>query len=49
VNHQPEFTAACLGQSANKAAFDGAISLAWTAIDAATDPALREHLLSTAL
>jgi amidohydrolase len=46
VNHQPEFAAACIGRSASKAALDGAIAMAWTAIDAATDPELREHLLS---
>ncbi len=46
VNHQPEFAAACVGPSANKAVLDGAISMAWTAIDAATRPEIREHLLS---
>ncbi len=46
VNHQAEFAAACLGPSAEQAVFDGALGMAWTAIDAATDPALREHLLS---
>jgi hypothetical protein len=46
VNHQPEFTAACVGPSANRALLDGAISMAWTAIDAATMPEIREPLLS---
>jgi amidohydrolase len=46
VNHQPEFTAACVGPSAAKAVLDGAISMAWTAIDAATVPEIREPLLS---
>jgi amidohydrolase len=46
VNHQPEFAAACMGPSANKAVLDGAISMAWTAIDAATVPEIREALLS---
>ncbi len=46
VNHQAEFAAACLGPSAEKAVFDGAIGLAWTVIDAATDPQLRDHLLT---
>ena len=46
VNHQPEFAAACVGRSATKAALDGAIAMAWTAIDAATQPELRDHLLS---
>ncbi len=48
VNHQAEFAAACLGPSAEQAVFDGALGMAWTAIDAATDPALHEHLLSRA-
>ncbi len=46
VNHQKEFTAACITASADAAVRDGAVALAWTAIDAATDPALRAHLLS---
>jgi len=48
VNHQAEFAAACLGPSAEQAVFDGALGMAWTAIDAATDPALRDHLLTRA-
>ena len=48
VNHQAEFAAACLGPSAEQAVFDGALGMAWTAIDAATDPALRAHLLARA-
>jgi amidohydrolase len=46
VNHQHEFAAACITASADAAVRDGALALAWTAIDAATDPALRERLLS---
>jgi amidohydrolase len=46
VNHQPEFAAACVGASATKALLDGAISMAWTAIDSATRPELRESLLT---
>ncbi len=46
VNHQAEFAAACLGPSAEQAVFDGALGLAWTAVDAATDVELREHLLA---
>jgi amidohydrolase len=46
VNHQHEFAAACVTPSADAAVRDGALALAWTAIDAATDPALRERLLS---
>jgi amidohydrolase len=45
VNHQHEFAAACITASADAAVRDGALALAWTAIDAATDPALRERLL----
>ncbi len=45
VNHQPEFAAACITPSADAAVRDGAVALAWTAIDAATDPGLRERLL----
>lgn len=45
VNHQREFAAACITPSADAAVRDGAIALAWTAIDAASDPALRARLL----
>jgi amidohydrolase len=48
VNHQREFAAACVTASADAAVRDGAVALAWTAIDAATDPALRERLLAHA-
>ena len=46
VNHQPEFTAACATPAADQAVFDGAVAMAWTAIDAATDGALRDRLLA---
>ena len=46
VNHQREFAAACVTASADAAVRDGAVALAWTAIDAATDPALRERLIA---
>jgi len=46
VNHQPEFAAACVGPSAERAMIDGAIAMAWCAVDAGTDPDLREHLYS---
>jgi len=36
VNHQPEFTAACITPTADRALLDGAIALAWTATDLAT-------------
>jgi amidohydrolase len=44
VNHQRAFTAACTTPSADRAVFDGALAMAWTGIDAATDPVLRAHL-----
>jgi len=46
VNHQPEFAEACVGASAEEALVDGAIAMAWTAIDAATNAELRDRLLS---
>jgi metal-dependent amidase/aminoacylase/carboxypeptidase family protein len=45
VNHQPEFAAACVTASADRAIEDGAVAMAWTAIDAALDGATRERLL----
>lgn len=45
VNHQPEFAAACVTSSADAAVRDGAIAMAWTAVDAALQPGIREHLL----
>src|SRR5262249_27588389 len=47
VNHQPEFAAHCVTPAADRALRDGALALAWTAIDCATDQALRTRLLST--
>jgi len=46
VNHQPEFTAACVGASAESVLLDGAVALCLTAIDAAADASLRERLLA---
>ena len=45
VNHQPEFTAACVTPEADQAVLDGARALAHTAVLVATDVALRERLL----
>lgn len=45
VNHQPEFAAACVNASADRAVLDGAIALAHTAIAAATDAGQRNRLL----
>jgi amidohydrolase len=46
VNHQPEFAAACVTASADTAVRDGALAMAWTAIDAASPGPLRERLLA---
>jgi hypothetical protein len=48
VNHQPEFTAACITPAADQAVIDGAIALATTVIGVAEDEALRERLTSRA-
>src|SRR5438093_2504579 len=48
VNHQPEFTAHCVTAAADQAIVDGALAMAWTAIDIASDAALRQRLLSRA-
>jgi len=45
VNHQPEFTAATISAAADQAIYDGAVAMAWTAIDAAVDPQVRRRLL----
>lgn len=34
-NHQPEFAAACVGETAEQTLRDGALALAWTALDVA--------------
>lgn len=46
VNHQPEFTAACVNASADRAVRDGALSLAHTAARAAHDSDQRVRLLT---
>jgi metal-dependent amidase/aminoacylase/carboxypeptidase family protein len=45
VNHQPEFTAHCITEIADKAVLDGAAAMAMTVIDAATTAAVRTRLL----
>ena len=45
VNHQPEFTAACITPEADQAVIDGALALAHTAYLTATDAPLRARLL----
>ncbi len=46
VNHQPEFADACVTASADAAVRDGAVSMAWTVIDAAEPGPLRDRLLA---
>jgi metal-dependent amidase/aminoacylase/carboxypeptidase family protein len=46
VNHQPEFAAACINPSADRAVREGALAMAWTAIDIATGP-MRDRLLTS--
>jgi amidohydrolase len=46
VNHQREFTAKCVAASADRAVYDGALAMAWTAIDLATEGVVRARLLS---
>ena len=46
VNHQPEFAAACATPAADQALYDGAVAMAWTMVDMAETPALRERLLA---
>jgi amidohydrolase len=44
VNHQPEFAAHCVTPAADRALVDGAIAMAWTAIDVAADASLNARL-----
>jgi amidohydrolase len=46
VNHQPEFADATITPAADLAIYDGALSLAWTAIDMASTPVTRDRLLA---
>jgi amidohydrolase len=46
INHQPEFTAACITAAADQAVIDGAIALAETAVGVARDASLRERLMN---
>src|SRR5262249_59063488 len=45
VNHQPEFTAHCVKAEADQAIHDGALAMAWTAIDMARDDRVRGRLM----
>ncbi|MGA3225618.1 MAG: M20 family metallopeptidase [Acidobacteriaceae bacterium] len=46
VNHQPEFTAHCITPDADKALVDGALAMAWTCIDMAATPEVRDRLIA---
>jgi len=46
VNHQPDFTAACITPKADQAVVDGALGMAWTCIDLATHEVQRKRLLA---
>jgi len=46
ANHTPEFTAHCIKPAADKALFDGALAMAWTIADIATNESIRARLLS---
>ncbi len=46
VNHQPEFTAHCITADADKALEDGALAMAWTCIDLASNRETRERLMA---
>jgi hypothetical protein len=46
--HSVEFAAQADTDEAYRAIVDGGVALAWTALDAATDPALRAYLLEAA-
>ena len=44
VNHQPEFAAHCITGTADKAVIEGALAMAWTAIDLAQDAEMVKRL-----
>ena len=46
VNHQPEFAAHCITADADKALADGALAMAWTCVDLATDREIRDRLIN---
>jgi metal-dependent amidase/aminoacylase/carboxypeptidase family protein len=46
VNHQPEFTQHCVKEDADQAVFDGALAMAWTAIDLAQNENFQARLLN---
>jgi amidohydrolase len=44
VNHQPEFAAHTITPEGDRAVYDGALAMAWTIIDMATDEGMRGRL-----
>jgi metal-dependent amidase/aminoacylase/carboxypeptidase family protein len=46
VNHQKDFAAQCVTEAADQAVYDGALGMAWTAVDMGMDVKLRERLLA---
>jgi len=46
VNHQRGFTERCVAEPADRAVYEGALAMAWTAVDCAADADLRGRLLS---
>jgi metal-dependent amidase/aminoacylase/carboxypeptidase family protein len=48
VNHQPEFAQHCISPDADRALCDGALAMAWTCIDAASDREARNTLITAA-
>ena len=48
VNHQREFAAHCVTEIADQAVVDGALAMAWTAIEVAGDTAISKRLLGAA-
>jgi amidohydrolase len=44
-NHQPEFTAHCITEPADQSIYDGALAMAWTIADMASDEGMRARLL----
>jgi amidohydrolase len=45
ANHQPEFTAHCITETADRAVLDGSMAMAWTAIELASTAAMRSRLM----
>ncbi len=48
VNHQPEFAAHGVTPEGDRAVYDGALAMAWTIIDIATDESIRGRLMEGA-